>query len=283
MIDSIIETTKLNVEIIVVDNNSRTDEYKKIQVLNDKKNIKLIRSKANLGFSGGNMLGEKHSCLNSKYLFFLNNDIALLNDALDILFKSCEQDGEIGLISPQHFDEFNNKISSFRYFPNALESFFGKSYGDLISKKKRYSNRKAYGSIIEVGVVSGASLFFNRKCFNQIKGFDTNFFLYCEEEDISKRVWDEGFKVCFNGSAKIIHFCGKSTARTFEIEREFIISYFRLINKHLGLCNRSLLKLFMFLKFLRKKNVNKTKLLKFILTSQKDKYSLKYSQIESEE
>ncbi|WP_421847913.1 glycosyltransferase family 2 protein [Marinomonas sp.] len=280
MIDSISKKTSLNYEVIVVDNNSSPAEYKKLHILQGVRHVKVVRSQINLGFSGGNMLGVKACSSESSYLFFLNNDTLLLDNTVDILFKNCEDDASIGLISPQQYDENNKIVSSFKYFPNALESFLGRGFVNLISKKKIYSNKKTYNSIIEVGVVSGASMFFRRECFNKTKGFDTNFFLYCEEEDISKKVWSTEFKVCFNSMAKIVHFCGKSTERSFEIERESIISYYRLINKHLGFFNKSFLKLYMLIKYFkrRKRSKNNKNLFRFLLTPNKDKYSLKHSQ-----
>ncbi|QUX94140.1 hypothetical protein C0J08_01400 [Marinomonas sp. CT5] len=280
MIASVGEKTALRYEIIVVDNNSTLEEYKKLSHLNSLENVKVVRSRINLGFSGGNMLGVNTCSEKSKYLFFLNNDTILINNAIDILFKDCEENNKIGLISPQQFDENKNIVSSFKYFPNALESFLGKGFINLISSKKRYSNKKTYNSIIEVGVVSGASMFFNRQCFNKTKGFDTNFFLYCEEEDISREVWKNDYKVCFDSKSKIMHFCGKSTTRSYEIEREAIISYYRLIEKHLGFFNRNFLKIYMIIKFFKKRKLSKKnkKLFNFLLTNNKEKHSLKYSQ-----
>jgi GT2 family glycosyltransferase len=40
--------------------------------------------------------------------------------------------------------------------------------------------------------VTGAFMFFDRDIFKSIGGFDISFFLDCEEEDISKRVWNAG-------------------------------------------------------------------------------------------
>ncbi|XOB61342.1 glycosyltransferase family 2 protein [Campylobacterota bacterium DY0563] len=283
MIESVKSKTTLNYEIIVVDNNSSLEEYKKLEVIKNIDNIKLIRSRLNLGFAGGNMLGFKEA--KSDYIFFLNNDTLLINGVIDILYKDCKDDDSIGLISPQLFDENANKTTTFRYFPSVAEKFFGKGFANFISTKKRYNNKKEYENIIDVEVVSGASMFFQRECFENIGGFDTDFFLYCEEEDLSKRVSDSGLKVCFEPNAHLIHLCGKSTGRNFKVEREFIISYFRLVDKHFGFIKKNLLKLHIFLKYLFKANKNETnkKLFDFIFQKDKQKYSLRNEQKMSDE
>ena len=79
-------------------------------------------------------------------------------------------------------------------------------------------------------------------------GFDTVFFLYCEEEDICKRVWDFGKKVYFIPEAEVFHEAGGSTEKSFEIEREFYISYYHLLNKHYNFLGIFLLKIALFIK-----------------------------------
>ena len=80
-IESIISNTnnKLNYQIIVIDNASGTKDYKNLKnkLASFDKNIFLFRSRINLGFSGGNMLGVQFS--NARYYFFLNNDCILIH------------------------------------------------------------------------------------------------------------------------------------------------------------------------------------------------------------
>jgi len=83
-IASVFEKTEdVAYEVIVVDNNSPDGSGKEIQeYFNDK--ITFIQSPENLGFGRANNLGAK--CSNGKYLFFLNPDTILLNNAPKILF-----------------------------------------------------------------------------------------------------------------------------------------------------------------------------------------------------
>ena len=57
----------------MVDNASKEDEASVIE--QQYPQVKVIRSKENLGFAGGNNLGIKAA--HGKYLFFLNNDTLL--------------------------------------------------------------------------------------------------------------------------------------------------------------------------------------------------------------
>ena len=76
-------------------------------------------------------------------------------------------------------------------------------------------------------------MFFKRSLFEEIKGFDTRFFLDCEEEDISKRVWDHGKEIYVLPEPEIIHEQGGSKKENeIELRNEFYISYKKLMFKH---------------------------------------------------
>jgi GT2 family glycosyltransferase len=284
MIKSVKKLTNVNYEIIVIDNASHNDEYKKLQIIQNDTNVVLHRSTINLGFACGNILGVQKASRDSKYYFFLNNDTILINNVVDILFNTMQNNLDIGLISPQLYNNEEFYTTTFREFPSVSEKFFGKGFKKLISNYKIYNSKKSYKNIIDVGIVSGASLFCRVDAYEKVSGFDKEFFLYCEEEDISKRIKDANFRVCLEPKAKLIHLCGKSTKKNFVIEREFIISYFYLVTKHYGILKSSLLKLHITLKYFskRKKDPIFKQLFHFCFIKNKKEFSLRKIQKEVE-
>lgn len=282
MIESVKNNTSVNYEMIVIDNASTYDEYVKLESIKDTKNTTLYRSKLNVGFAAGNMIGVEKASLNSKYYFFLNNDTLLINNVVDILFNTMEKEKNIGLIAPQLYDDNQQRSTTFREFPSVSEKFFGKGFHKFISTQKIYNYKKEYHEIIDVGIVSGASLFCRAEAFQKAGQFDTTFFLYCEEEDLSKRIKDIGYRVCLEPNAKLIHLCGKSTLRNFHVEKEFIISYFYLVSKHHNIINSFLLKLNLTIKYLLKisKNPIYKQLFLFCFKVNKFQKSLRYLQKE---
>jgi GT2 family glycosyltransferase len=278
MVKSVRANTSVEYELVIVDNASKDEEVNKLKILENDEDIKLIYSPKNVGFASGNMIGVENVNKDSKYYFFLNNDTLLINNVVDILYKALEENNSIGLISPQLYDENKKRSTTFREFPSVSEKLFGKGFKRFVSLRKIYNNKKEYKNIIDVGIVSGASMFCNAKVFNNIGGLDKNFFLYCEEEDLSQRFHEAGYRVCLEPRAKLIHLAGVSTKRNFIIEREFLISYFYLLNKHLDHLMAFILKLQITLKYLfklSKDDVNK-QLFFFCLEFNKDMYSLKH-------
>ena len=97
---ALIETIPFNdypLEVIVVDNASSEDEATHIEQRYPK--IKVIRSKENLGFAGGNNLGIQAAL--GKYLFFVNNDTIFKEFNIQSLVERLESNSRIGMVCPK--------------------------------------------------------------------------------------------------------------------------------------------------------------------------------------
>lgn len=279
-VQSIIANTgkSLNYNIVIVDNSSKIDDYKTLDQLKNIENVKIIRSDLNLGFSGGNMYGV--SFTNAKYYFFLNNDCLLLNDCLNILFNYSEKNKNVGMCSPQLYSEENIPASSFDHFPLLITKFLGTGILKLI-KGKEYKPRKAiYNTPTKVDLVSGSQMFVRKEAFNYVGGLDTTFFLYCEEEDLALKMHTENYDVYLVPEAKNIHYGGCSTPASYEIRKEFYISFLYFYRKHYGYIKTEILKILLFLRIVRKtfRVKDNFKLSFFVLSGAHLKNSLRHIQ-----
>jgi len=279
-IQSIIENTNnsLNYNIIVVDNSSEIEDYKNLARLKNIENVNVIRSDLNLGFSSGNMYGV--SFTRAKYYFFLNNDCVLKNDCLNILFEFSEKNRNVGMCSPQLYSKDNRPESSFDHFPLLITKFLGTGILKLI-KGKEYKPRKAiYHEPTKVDLVSGSQMFVQKEAFNSVGGFDTHFFLYCEEEDLALKMHHENYDVFLVPDAKNIHYGGGSTPGTYDIRKEFYISFLYFYRKHYGFLKTEVLKILLFLRIIRKsfKCKDNFKLSFFVLSGAHMKSSLRQKQ-----
>lgn len=279
LLKSILKFTKINFEIIVVDNASDKEDILNLsEFIASKKEIQLIKNKINSGFASGNMLGVNFA--SGEYYFFINNDTKLLNASADIMKNYLDTHPEISLATAQVNDEKSNFSSSYKLFPSLTKELFGNAIARKTSKHSFPSNKIKLEVPTLVEVVSGSCMFFRKSTFCEIGGFDTGFFLYCEEEDISKRVWENNFKVIFLPEAKIFHASGGSTTQNYNIEKEYYISYNLLLNKHFNLLNRLLLKSLLLFKLFRRifKRKNGWKLFLFAFTGFSKNKSLRYQQ-----
>ena len=268
--------------MVVVDNASEENDFMQLaghlDQLEHEVPLKLFRSRINTGFAGGNMLGVQ--LISAKYYFFLNNDCRLQNDCIDILYRFCEAHDDAALCSPQLYHEDGSHQPCFDYFPYLITKLFG--LGILrLSYGKRYIRRKQlYTEPVRVDVVSGSQMFVRASAFDAIGGFDTTFFLYCEEDDIAFRLAQAGHSAYLVPDARNNHLGGGSTVASFEIRKEFYISFLYFYRKHFGLFKQQLLKLILSLRLLRKglSTRDNVRLALFVAAGAHFRHSLKHKQ-----
>lgn len=280
-IKSIQENTKegLSYHIIVVDNNSKPEELQKLQSFKKEypsSIFTIIESRINLGFSGGNMLGVQNVV--AKYYYFLNNDCILLNDCLNILYDYCEKHPSVALCSGLMYDEKMEATINYQYHPTPQVKWIGSGVLRLFQKEKYAFKKELYQRPTKVEVISGSSMFVRAHCFNKIGGFDTVYFLYCEEEDIAWRL--RNYDCYVIPEAKFQHLGNKSTVINYEIRKEFYISFLYYYRKNFGYSSKLLIQLLLFFKNIRKtyKSIDFLKTSLFILRGAPLKTSLRHKQ-----
>ncbi len=283
-IDSIYEKTRSGVtyQVIVVDNASEPCDYRQLRLGIDasenRENITLVRSRINLGFSAGNMLGVQVA--SADYYFFLNNDCVLQNDCIGILYEFCLSHPHAALCSPQLVGSNGEHQPCVGYFPTLLTKVLGNGVRRFSRKIPYFEKRTVFTSAVQVDVVSGSQMFVRASMFDELGGFDTTFFLYLEEEDLALRVHNHGYGAYLVPDALNLHVGGGSTVRTYDIEKEFYISFLHFYRKHYGAPRTVVFTLILFLRLLRKGLANpaKLRLAMFVLSGAGLKHSLRHKQ-----
>lgn len=252
-INSVIQFTdkSLSYEIVVVDNNSKPEDYTHLLKNFPKAgNISLHRSVINTGFGGGNMFGAQFT--NGKYILFLNNDAMLQNDCLSILHTYMENNSKVGVTTAQNYDEHNKHVISFDHDKGIRKLLLGRSFLEKNWPKQFPKRKKEYTEPVSVNFVNGAFMFFRREAFEKVGGFDTNIFLYFEEMDICFRLRKEGYTSVLVPEAKILHYQGVSTGVSKAISKEGMISHLYVIKKNYSYAKYLFIQIYYCLSFLIK-------------------------------
>jgi GT2 family glycosyltransferase len=211
-IDSVFQHTsfKINFEVILVDNNSEDEST--THFMNDSR-ITLVKSSINLGFGMGNNLGRTHAT--GKYLFLLNSDTILLNDAVSYFFYFMEKNmisQKIGVIGTILLDINQNEGLSYSSFKSI--SSLTKQAGNKLLKKVLNINVERAHPVFDsfhVDAVIGANMFMPSNIYDLVQGFDPAIFMYGEEVDMQKSVAKHGFSRVIVRGPKIIHLEGASS------------------------------------------------------------------------
>lgn len=281
-VGSILNSLFNKYEIILVDNNSRPDEFDLlVRYLNDigNENIHLIKNNINFGFALGNIFGISRA--RGKYIFILNNDTLVDKEALGILYAFMEDHSEVSLCIPSQYDKEGIYHSSFAYLPSVANQWLGNGLCRIFNPSEYVDRRKIYEKPFCIQMGSGASMFFRSSDYLKIGGLDPNFFLYCEEEDICLRMRKEKMNIFFVPDAKIIHYGGGSTNRNIEIELEFYRSLFYFFEKNYNPISSTLLKLRFFIKEFIKlcKSPSRFKIFFYIIKRSSLSHSLRHKQV----
>lgn len=235
---------------IFVQDNASTDGVERIQKAFPR--VNLNRSQRNIGFAAGvNQLLSKGK---NPYVMLLNPDTYVTENFFDICIKFIRKNPETGIMGPRVVEKDGRLQNSARSFPTVLTCIFGRS--SFLSRwlPKNKVTRKNLPSIdsdgyspIEVDWVSGACMLINRNAIDNVGPLDERFFLYWEDADWCRRMWQKGWKVIYFPQAAVYHYTGGSSRKELISSiLEFHKSAYKLFEKHKGSSLR-MIKPFVFL------------------------------------
>jgi GT2 family glycosyltransferase len=204
-INSVIELTKdISYEIIIVDNDSTLDEKNRLKHYCNDKNISIIESATNLGFGKANNLGAQSAC--GEYLFFLNPDTYLINNAIKELFLFAKE-SNISTCGGNLYSAALQPIHSYWTLMPSVKAELSALLSDIPLKvlHKNSHEHNLTNQPKEVAFITGADLMILRSLFNQLDGFDKDFFMYFEETELQYRIKQLGHKIYNLPTARIVH------------------------------------------------------------------------------
>jgi len=219
----------MDAEIIVVDNNSTDESCAMLR--GQFPDVKLIENKDNKGFSKANNQGV--AIASGEYILFLNPDTVMPENFLQKTLAYMDAHPEAGALGPRLID------GKGQFAPDAKKSFptlsvaLFKTIGiNKLFKNSPYFN-KYYAVHIgerqtaQVEVLSGCCMLVRRKAMDEAGGaFDEDYFMYCEDVDLSYRIEKHGYKNIYFPEVDLIHYKGEST-------RKMTLSYVRIFNEAL--------------------------------------------------
>ena len=213
-IDSLVDQYKQELdngqfEVILVDNASTDgslEAFKKLKT----KNLKLIESKENLGFSKGCNLGAKNAA--GEYLLFLNSDTEIKDQGFVKMLDYIKKNETVGILGGALKNENGTSQSSAGKFYNLFNLFLM-----LIGLERLGFLRESPKLTKKVDWVSGACLMIKRKIFEKIGGFEKELFMYGEDMELCFKAGKKGFATYFYPEITLFHKERGSSNRTFAI------------------------------------------------------------------
>jgi GT2 family glycosyltransferase len=188
--------SEINYKIIVLDNNS-SDDLSDFDQLYAGKKVSFKYSKKNLGFGGGHNFIS--GIEDSKYILILNSDINFIEkNSVKRLYERLINSKDYKVCGPKLVEE---DLKQQRFDHGELWGFISMIKNNYGSSYWKPRNKPA-----EAAWVSGAVFLIEKDLYDKVKGFDENFFLYKEEEDLCKRIRDAGEKILYDPTVSVMHY-----------------------------------------------------------------------------
>ena len=204
-----------SIEVIVVDNASAQDEATIIEERYPQ--VKIIRSKKNLGFAGGNNLGIKAA--KGKYLFFLNNDTLLKPQTSDIrsLISRLETSPKIGMVCPKIRFTWDKQLIQFAgYTPLSPITMRNKAIGC------GEVDHGQYNTAHPTPYAHGAAMMIKREVIEKAGLMPECYFLYYEELDWSMMIRRAGYDIWYEPACTIFHKESQTTGQNSPLRTYYI-------------------------------------------------------------
>ena len=237
-IESIFEETRSHsFEVILIDNDSKDGSADAIEERFPE--VKLIRSEKNLGFAMANNVASEQS--SGKRTLLLNPDTVIVERAIDKLMDFADENPDCRMWGGRHMFRDGSRNTFNCWADYTLWTVFCGCTG--LSKFVPGSplfNPRPYPkydrmSVKEVDIITGCFLLMDTELWDQLEGFDSDFFLFAEEADLCVRAREAGARPLMTPDALIIHDGGGSSPIHSEDRRIMLIKAERQYHrKHLG-------------------------------------------------
>ena len=216
-------------EVIVVDNNS--SDGSKTMVEEKFPAVTYIENKDNKGFSKANNQGV--AIAKGEYILFLNPDTVMPEDFFRKTLAYMDAHPKAGALGPRLIDG-KGKFApdGKKSFPTLSVALFKTTGLNKLFPRSPYINKYYAVHVGEyetasVEVLSGCCMLVRKRVIDEVGGaFDEDYFMYCEDVDLSYRIQMGGYENVYFPEASLIHYKGEST-------RKATLSYVRIFNEAL--------------------------------------------------
>jgi len=198
--------------------------------------VRVVELQENRGFGAAMNVGVEAA--DGDYLLLLNPDAWATDGAVAKLVECAEGDALAGIVGPRLSNPDGTLQRSVRGYPTPWRLVTEYFFLRWLAPRSRllnsfYGAGFDHGSRANVEFLVGAALLVRRSAFDEVGGFDADFFMFNEEVDLSYRMKRAGRRILFCPAAQFVHLGGASTSAVWDrMYREQLRSHLRFLTKH---------------------------------------------------
>lgn len=191
-------------EIYVADNNSQDDSVDYLK--QNFPSVQIVQNTTNGGFAKGYNDALKH--IEADVYALINSDIEVTENWLVPIIEHLEQHSDTAIIQPKILDYTHRHL--FEY-AGAAGGFID-TYGYPFCRGRLFEfleeDKGQYDDNIPVFWASGACFIIRKEVFDELHGFDEDFFAHQEEIDLCWRAFNKGYRSYYIGGSTVYHLGG---------------------------------------------------------------------------
>ncbi|KQH83612.1 glycosyltransferase family 2 protein [Vibrio fluvialis] len=182
-----------------------------------KADIHLIQGKGAKGFGANNnevfdAAKGTFSMCDDDFFLVLNPDIEIFPEALTLLLQQLKHTpadiSAINLFRDSDMTVYDNSIRRYPELLTPLKTL-------LKLQRNDFYDKAILEDPIDIDWAAGSFLLFKAKCYESLKGFDENYYMYFEDADICTRANMAGYRVTYFPNIKAVHFASHKNRKLF--------------------------------------------------------------------
>lgn len=232
-------------DIIIVDNASPQEDRKKLDVLSNTEEVRILYNTENGGYAKGNNYGVrwiKQNMQYKKYVVIINPDIFVFDDILRKMYKVMEK--KCNIVALSSLILFNGKDRGLQDFgwklPDKVTLVFGDTH---IGKRLHINVNRLYDKINRnkiiqyVDVVPGCFFMARIEDFVNVGLFDERTFLYYEEHILAEKIKAKGLREAIFLGGKVNHEHKAKDQGLLDMEKHYVDRKIHIISKEIYIKN----------------------------------------------
>ncbi|MBO4373677.1 MAG: glycosyltransferase [Lachnospiraceae bacterium] len=216
-VSSIIERTSYdNYEIVVVENNSTSDEIRDYYAkINERENVTIADCGKRDSFNFSKLINTGANVAKGEYLILLNNDTQVITRNWIEELLMYAQRSDVGAVGCKlYYEDYTIQHAGIVLGLGAHRSA-GHTHYRLSKENLGYMGRLCYAQ--DVSAVTGACLMVSKENFREAGGFDESFAVALNDVDFCLKLRKKGLLNIFTPFAELFHY--ESASRGSDVEK----------------------------------------------------------------
>jgi N-acetylglucosaminyl-diphospho-decaprenol L-rhamnosyltransferase len=195
--DTLTGSSRVPSRVLVVDNASTDDTVERAREVG----FDVLEAGVNDGFGAGCNLGLRAA--DTEFVLFCNPDARPSHDALERLLAAVAAVPAAAIVGTALGE--NPQARRFSRLSSSIVGFLPTRLQRPLRRFSQNVEIEPGEEPIVVDYTEGAFILCRVSALRSVNGFDERFFLYCEEEDLSRRLHERGWQTLLVPSAAVAH------------------------------------------------------------------------------